>query len=114
MANHSLRLSLAALLATCGLFALPLRPASASLTGQVSDSMCGAHHDMGGDPAQCTRMCVKDGAPYVLVVGAKVYTLATTNKRELSELNRLAGKDARVSGKVSGTTVSVTAVRPAK
>jgi hypothetical protein len=115
MASHCLRISWAAALLAAGLFAAaPRRPAPTRLTGVVSDSMCGAHHDMGGDPAQCTRKCVKAGAPYVLVVGAQVYTLATTNKRALSELNRLAGKDASVTGALAGLTLNVKAVAPAR
>jgi hypothetical protein len=44
-----------------------------TLTGIVSDSMCGAHH-MAKDksPAECTRMCIKQGMKYALVVGSKV------------------------------------------
>ena len=115
MAINSLRLALAATFLAVGLIALPPRPAAPTrLTGVVSDGMCGAHHDMGGDPTQCTRQCVKEGAPYVLVAGAKVYTLATTNKRALSELNRLAGKDASVTGTLSGLTLQVQTVAPAK
>ncbi len=47
-----------------------------TLTGIVSDSMCGAHH-MAKDksPAECARMCVKQGMKYALLVGDKVYTL---------------------------------------
>src|SRR6266496_682333 len=47
-----------------------------TLTGIVSDSICGAHH-MAKDKssAECTRMCVQQGQKYALVVGAKVYTL---------------------------------------
>src|SRR5438105_9029170 len=48
-----------------------------TLTGIVSDSMCGAHH-MAKDksPAECARMCVKQGMKYALVIGSKVYTWA--------------------------------------
>ena len=84
--------------------------ASKTLTGTVSDSMCGAHH-MAKDksPAECTRICVKQGQKYALVVGSKVYTL---NGHEM-ELDKLAGQRATVTGTVSGDTVSVSAVKPA-
>src|SRR5437016_11198307 len=43
--------------------------AAETLTGIVSDSMCGAHH-MAKDKsaAECTRECVKGGMKYALVV----------------------------------------------
>src|SRR5713226_6218926 len=47
-----------------------------TLTGVVSDSMCGAKHMMkGATSAECTRTCVEQGSSYALVVGTKVYTL---------------------------------------
>lgn len=92
------------------------KPAQASaesktLTGIVSDSMCGAHH-MAKDksPAECTRMCIKQGQKYALVVGAKVYTL---EGRE-AELDKLAGQRVTVKGTVSGDTVNVASVTTAK
>src|SRR5579872_1950143 len=49
---------------------------STTLTGVVTDAMCGAQHNMQGETdAQCTRLCVKAGSAYALVVGDKVYTL---------------------------------------
>ena len=46
---------------------------SQTLTGTVSDAMCGAHHMMqGATAAQCTRECVKQGSDFVLVSGSKV------------------------------------------
>ncbi len=47
-----------------------------TLTGTVSDSMCGAKHmTKDKSPAECTRICVKQGMKYALVAGNKVYTL---------------------------------------
>ena len=92
------------------------RPGEASampktLTGIVSDSMCGAHH-MAKDksPAECTRMCIKQGTKYALVVGSKVYTL----EGHESEVDKLAGQKATVKGSVTGETVAVQSVVPAK
>ena len=92
------------------------RPGEASampktLTGIVSDSMCGAHH-MAKDksPAECTRMCIKQGTKYALVVGSKVYTL----EGHESEVDKLAGQKATVRGSVKGETVAVQSVVPAK
>ena len=82
-----------------------------TLTGIVSDSMCGAHH-MAKDisPADCTRMCVKQGQKYALVVGQKVYTL----QGHEADLDKLAGQRVTVKGTVSGDTVDVASVTAAK
>jgi len=92
------------------------RPGEASampktLTGIVSDSMCGAHH-MAKDksPAECTRMCIKQGMKYALVVGGEVYTL----EGHESEVDKLAGQKATVKGSVTGETVTVHSVVPAR
>ena len=81
-----------------------------TLTGVISDAMCGANH-MAKDKtaAECTRMCVKDGQKYALVAGNKVYTL----EGHEAELDKLAGEKATVKGTVNGETVSVDSVAPA-
>jgi hypothetical protein len=81
-----------------------------TLTGIVSDSMCGAHH-MAKDksPAECTRMCIKQGMKYALVTGDKVYTLEGHD----SELEKLAGQKVTVAGKLTGDTLAVSSVAPA-
>ena len=83
---------------------------SQTLTGQVSDAMCGAKHQMPGDPAACTRSCVQHGSKYALVVGDKVYTLETSDKAALDKLNDLAGSNAKVTGEVNGDTIVVKSV----
>jgi len=82
-----------------------------TLTGIVSDSMCGAHH-MAKDksPAECTRMCVKQGMKYALIVGNKVYTL----EGHEAELDKLAGQKVTVKGNVAGENVTVQSVSVAK
>lgn len=94
-----------------GLAALPMLAAgkSQTLTGQVSDAMCGAKHQM-GSAAECTRGCVKHGSKYALVVGDKVYTLETSDKATLDKLNDLAGASAKVTGDVDGDTIAVKSV----
>ena len=89
-----------------------LSAASASFTGKVSDSMCGADHH-GKDPATCTRGCVKNGADYALVVKDKVYILKESAKLK-AELNKLAGANATVTGTLKGTTITVSKVVAAK
>ena len=95
-----------------GLAAVPALAAgkSETLTGEVSDAMCGAKHEMPGKAADCTRSCVKHGSKYALVVGDKVYTLETSDKATLDKLDELSGAKAKVTGEVDGTTVTVKSV----
>jgi|SRR5215469_15531909 len=108
------RTTLAAILFS-GLLAMAQLLAQSSgpttLTGMVSDSMCGAHH-MAKDktPAECARMCIKQGMKYALVAGNKVYTL----EGHESELDKLAGQRVTVAGKLTGDTLAVSSVTPAK
>ena len=82
-----------------------------TFTGKVSDAMCGAKHTEGNlAPAACVRDCVQKGAKYALVVGDKVYTLNTSDKAALDELNKLAWEQAKVTGTVSGDAISVKTV----
>ncbi len=83
--------------------------AEKTLTGVVSDSMCGATH-MAKDksPAECTRLCVQQGNKYALVVGKKVYTL----EGHEAELNKLAAQKVTVKGTISGNTITVASVAP--
>jgi len=83
---------------------------SQTLTGQVSDAMCGAKHEMPTKAAECTRGCMKHGSKYALVVGDKVYTLETSDQSALDKLNELAGAKAKVTGEVDGNTVTVKSV----
>ena len=73
---------------------------SQTLTGEVSDAMCGKKH----------RACVKHGSNYALVVGDKVYTLQTSDPSALDTLDKLAGAKAKVTGEVDGSTVTVKTV----
>jgi hypothetical protein len=95
-----------------GLSALPALAGgkSQTLTGEVSDAMCGAKHEMAGKAADCTRACMKHGSKYALVVGDKVYTLETSDQAALGKLNDLAGAQAKVTGEVEGTTITVKSV----
>lgn len=82
-----------------------------TLTGIVSDSMCVATHMLKDkSPAECTRLCVKDGQSYALLVGKNVYTL-TGHQRELDQL---AGQTVTVTGRLNGNTFEVESVTPVK
>ncbi len=82
-----------------------------TLTGTLTDSMCGTSH-MAKDktPADCTRMCVKDGMKYALAADKKLYTLEGHD----AELSKLAAQKATVQGTLKGETVSVESVAAAK
>lgn len=85
-----------------------------TLTGEVSNSMCGAKHMMEGSAAECTRACVGKGSKYALVVGDKIYTLDSSDKTVLDQLNKLAGAHANVTGTVNADTVAVKSVAAAQ
>jgi hypothetical protein len=81
-----------------------------TFTGVVSDSMCGAKHMMPGDPVACAHACLKQGSKYALVVGDKVYTLETSDTSSTDQLDKLIGKNAKVSGTAEGDTIKVSSV----
>jgi hypothetical protein len=82
-----------------------------TLTGVVSDAMCGAKHSMTSmSAAECTRMCVKGGQGFALVVGDKTYAL----RGDSAELDKYAAQKVTVKGKLKGNTVAVDSVTPAK
>jgi len=80
-----------------------------TFTGEVGDAMCGRKH-MEGTPAECTRTCVSHGSKFALVVGEKIYILDTADKTALATLDQLAGKNATVTGILSGDTIAVSSV----
>lgn len=82
-----------------------------TLTGVISDTMCGAKHmEKNKTAAECTRECIKNGSDYALVVGKNVYTL----KGDKDQLDKLAGKGAVVRGTVEGSTITVKSVHSSK
>lgn len=90
---------------------LAVAQATKSLTGTVSDAMCGKTHMMKGESAaQCTRECVKSGSDYALVVGDKVYTL----KGDKTAIDKFAGTHVIVTGKLSGSTVTMESIKAAQ
>jgi hypothetical protein len=80
-----------------------------TFTGTLTDSMCGATH-MAKDktPAECTRMCVKDGMKYALATDKKLYGL----EGHEPELAKLAGQKATVRGSLKGEALTVESVTP--
>jgi hypothetical protein len=87
---------------------------TSTFTGTVSDSMCGAKHQMPGDDAGCTRACVSKGSKYALVVGDKVYTLDASDKKALDTLDKQAGAKVTVTGTEKDNTITVSSVKAAQ
>jgi hypothetical protein len=78
-----------------------------TLTGVVSDSMCGTNHMAKNlSPADCLRMCVKKETKYALVVGTDVYTL----EGHEAELDKYAAQKVSLKGTVKGQTMTVESV----
>jgi hypothetical protein len=81
--------------------------AEQTLTGTISDTMCGKKHMMKDASAgKCTQECVKGGSDYALVVGDRVYTL----KGDKEKIAKFAGEKATVKGEIKEQTVTVTSV----
>jgi hypothetical protein len=102
-------------LATMMLTAVCAMPvmAATTLTGVVTDDMCGSSgkHMMPGKPdAVCTRECVKHGAKFALASGGKLYVLSG----KTTEVDKLAGEKATVTGDISGNTLTVKSITAAK
>ena len=82
-----------------------------TLTGIVSDAMCGATHMMKDKPeAECLRYCVKQGTKYALVADKKVYTL----EGHEADLDKYAAQKVTVKGTLKGEALAVQSLIPAK
>ena len=88
--------------------------ASMTMTGMISDSMCGASHakmtagHAGMTDKACTLACVKAGAKYIFVSeDGKVYQIANQNQADLA---KEAGDKVSLTGDVNGTTITVSKV----
>lgn len=100
--------SLVILTALC---AIPAMAATTTLTGVITDNMCGAKHMMPGKTdAECVRGCVKAGAKFAVLSNGKVYVL----DGKTSQVNELAGKKATVRGELKGDTLTVSSITAAK
>ena len=93
-------------------FGLPIWAAQQTLTGEISDSMCGASHagmgDMGKNPKDCTTGCVKSGAKYVFVSNGKVYAI---QNQDFSTLAPNAGAKVRVTGNIDEERKNITVTK---
>lgn len=81
-----------------------------TFSGTISDSMCGASHMMPGPAKDCTLKCVEDGSKFVLVdPSGKVYKLSDQAKPRA-----FAGQNVKVTGSLSGDTITVSSIAAAK
>ncbi len=89
--------------------------ASMTMTGMISDSMCGASHakmmemhkDAKMTDKDCTLACVKAGGKFVLVSGGKVYNISN---QSVAGLTKYAGQNVKVTGDVSGDSIAVSQI----
>ena len=81
-----------------------------TLTGVVSDAMCGATHNENEPDAECLHYCIKQITTYALVAGKKVYTL----EGHEAELDKYAAQKVTVKGTLKDEKLRVESVLPAK
>lgn len=82
-----------------------IAPGKLVFEGMVTDSRCGARHQRNSrlNPAECARLCVRQGATYVLVDGNHRYKLVGSQ----DVLDKFAGQRIRISGARQGETIQV-------
>lgn len=82
-----------------------------TLEGVIGDTMCGLKHQMGNIPdKECTTKCVQMGGKYGLIVGTTVFELDGKS----SDMEKLAGAKAKVTGTVDGKKIKVSSVAAVK
>jgi hypothetical protein len=78
-----------------------------TFSGVITDSHCIAKHQMSDkNPAECTRICVRDGAKYTLVDGDRVFALTG----DVVLLSQFAGRRATIAGTREGNVIQVNSV----
>jgi hypothetical protein len=82
-----------------------------TLTGVITDEMCGADHKMMNvkPDSKCVTECVKMGSKYALVSGSTVYALSDQKTPE-----KFAGQKVTVTGMVDGKNIKVSSIMPVK
>ena len=80
-----------------------------TVTGVVSDAMCGAKHSTpSAAAAQCVKRCEAAGAKLVVVSNGKVY-----NTDDQAKLKGFEGQRVKIEGTVSGDSISIKSVAAA-
>ena len=82
-----------------------------TVTGYISDSSCGLQHMAGMNEKDCTLMCAKNGK-FVLADRDRkiVYQLDRVGQEKAREF---AGQKVKITGRISGKTIRVTAIEAA-
>ena len=83
-----------------------------TLTGVITDEMCGNDHKMMNvkPDSKCVTECVKGmGSKYALLSDSKVYILSDQKTPE-----KYAGRKVTVTGTVDGKNMQVTSIAPTK
>ncbi len=85
--------------------------ADKSFTGVITDEMCGNDHKMMNvsPDSKCVTDCVKAGSKYALLSGAKVYKLS-----DQTAPAKFPGQKVKVTGTLTGDTITVKSVEAAK
>ena len=81
-----------------------------TIVGYISDSMCGLKHMSGmGDDKNCTLACIKQESKFVLADRdhKRVYRLDQAGQEKAREF---AGQKVKITGRVTGRTIRVTAI----
>jgi hypothetical protein len=76
--------------------------------GFITCSRCGAKHPASSsrNASDCTRICVHGGASFALIDGEEVYIL----EGNLSQVKKVAGQRAAITGILTGHTITVSSV----
>jgi hypothetical protein len=81
-----------------------------TITGVVSDSMCGAKHATASDDAAaCVKKCEAGGSKLVVIAGGKVY-----NTDDQDKLKGFEGQEVKVTGDLKGDSLTIASVAAAK
>lgn len=106
----ALSLNTASVLATTGITQKTKAKTGAAKTliGYISDSSCGLQHMAGMNEKDCTLMCVKNGKFVLADRDHKVvYQLDQVGQEKAREF---AGQKVKITGRVTGKTIRVTAI----
>lgn len=82
-----------------------------TVIGYISDSSCGLQHMAGMNEKDCTLMCAKNGK-FVLADRDRkvVYQLDSVGQEKAREF---AGQKVKITGRISGKSIRVTAIEAA-
>jgi len=80
-----------------------------TITGVVSDAMCGAKHSTASaDAVDCVKKCEDGGSKLVVVADGKVY-----NTDQQDKLKGHEGESVKVTGTIKGDNITITDVAAA-